>query len=70
VRGPCCERMAFDLAQTCAHHPDRYECPDNLIAEIRGGFGLIVHDGGSSVIVIKFCPWCGANLPQPEDLGD
>ena len=28
-----------------------------------GTFGLIVHDGGHSVITINHCPWCGVKLP-------
>jgi hypothetical protein len=64
--------MAYDLAQVCPDHPDRRECPDALIAEVRGGFGLIVHDGSRSVIEIRYCPWCGTKLPPiaPLDLGD
>jgi len=27
-------------------------------------FGIPVHDGGSSHIVIEYCPWCGVNLPR------
>jgi len=23
-----------------------------------------VHDGGSSGIVIRYCPWCGSTLPE------
>lgn len=65
----CCERMAYDLQQTCAHHHDRNECPDALIAEVRGGFGLIIHDGSNSTIEIAFCPWCGTHLPPIGDLG-
>ena len=64
----CCNRMAQDLAHTCAAHPHRIDCPDAYIAEVRGGFGLMVHDGGSSVIEIAFCPWCGAKLEKIEDL--
>jgi hypothetical protein len=56
--------MAFDLNRTCKHHVDRYDCPDALIARMRGGYGIIVHDGGSSVIEIAFCPWCGSKLPS------
>jgi hypothetical protein len=26
-------------------------------------YGIRVLDGGSSFIVINFCPWCGKNLP-------
>ena len=25
-------------------------------------YGIIIHDGGSSFITIKFCPWCGKKL--------
>lgn len=63
MAGYCCERMASDANRTCDLHPDRFDCPDALIAEARGGFGLIVHDGGHSIIEIVHCPWCGALLP-------
>jgi len=26
-------------------------------------YGIPVHDGGSSKVVISFCPWCGKQLP-------
>ena len=26
------------------------------------GYGLIIHDGGESFILIQFCPWCGKKL--------
>jgi hypothetical protein len=29
-------------------HEDRFDCPDAPIDTVRGGYGLIVHDGGSS----------------------
>ena len=68
----CCDRMKDDLEHKCDQHPDPYNCADNLIARVRGGFGIIVHDGGSSVIEIKFCPWCGTELhpiqPLSEDI--
>jgi len=60
--------MAYDLAQVCDLHPNRFDCPDALIALVRGGYGLIVHDGGQSVIQISYCPWCGAGLPPIADL--
>lgn len=56
--------MAADLNQTCDEHPERVDCPDALIAEVRGGFGIIIHDGGASVIEITHCPWCGAGARQ------
>ena len=67
----CCERMAFDQKRTCEHHSDRFDCPDMLIARMRGGYyGIIVHDGGSSLIEISFCPWCGEKLPEKTVLPD
>lgn len=68
MSGPCCDRMKFDLDQTCDQHTDRFDCPDNLIAQVRGGFGLIVHDGSGSAIEISYCPWCGSALPPIGDL--
>ena len=64
----CCSRMAADLNQSCKQHADRAFCPDALIDQVRGGYGIIVHDGGSSVIEIAFCPWCGAKLPAIGEL--
>jgi hypothetical protein len=63
----CCSRMAADLNQSCKQHAYRSECPDALIDRVRGGYGIIVHDGGSSVVEIAFCPWCGAKLPRIGD---
>ena len=65
----CCARMAYDLDQSCEVHPEREECPDALIAFVRGGFGLYVHDGSGTVIEIAHCPWCGTALPPIGDLG-
>jgi hypothetical protein len=64
----CCDRMDYDLNQKCELHPNRYECPDALIARLRDGYGIIVHDGGSSVIRIAFCPWCGRKLDESADI--
>jgi hypothetical protein len=64
--------MAHDLNQRCALHIDRAACPDAMIAEVRGGFGLYVRDGeegyAAGVIEISFCPWCGTKLPPIGDL--
>ncbi len=68
----CCERMAYDLSQTCDLHADRAACPDAMIAQVRGGFGLFVRDGedgyADSTIEIAYCPWCGTKLPPIGDL--
>ena len=59
--------MAADLNRSCKQHADRADCPDALIGQVRGGYGIIVHDGGSSVFEIAFCPWCRAKLPPIGD---
>jgi hypothetical protein len=59
----CCDRMEHDLNQKCEIHEDRSDCPDAFIAFDKGRYGLLVHDGGSSSIEIKYCPWCGSKLP-------
>jgi hypothetical protein len=61
--------MADNLNSTCDHHPNRYDCPDALLDRVRGGYGLIIHDGTESVIEITYCPWCGTKLPKIERLG-
>lgn len=68
MRTPCCDRMGLDLSSVCPTHQDRQDCADAFIAEVRGGYGLMVHDGGSSVIEIGFCPWCGTQLPSIGEL--
>jgi hypothetical protein len=60
--------MSYDLTQVCDQHPDRFDCPDMIMAEVRGGFGIMIHDGGNGVIQIAFCPWCGAKLPPIGEL--
>ena len=68
----CCERMSEELARKCDLHPDRFECPDALVdfSPDSKSYGLIVHDGGSSVISIQYCPWCGAHLEKGQLLAE
>ena len=58
----CCEMMEYNVNSTCDLHPDRFDCPDALIDNNEGAYGVIIHDGGHSVIGIGFCPWCAAEL--------
>ena len=49
-------------------HPDRFDCPHALIDyNPFREYGLIVHDGGTAVAVIDYCPWCGAARAGPAD---
>lgn len=60
----CCEKMQSQLDLECETHADLSDCPDSVISVPfgDGSFGIRIHDGGSSSIEIKFCPWCGVNL--------
>jgi hypothetical protein len=58
--------MRSQVELVCDKHPDRSDCPDCLVQyspKFRE-YGLLVHDGGSSMVVIRFCPWCGTRLPE------
>lgn len=60
--------MARQVQQRCSAHPDPFDCPDCLVyfnpkfVE----YGIIVHDGGRSTVVVAFCPWCGSPLPESQ----
>ncbi|MGF9772950.1 hypothetical protein ABEX30_10920 [Priestia aryabhattai] len=60
----CCEDMKYHANFNCDIHEDPFECPDKLILFNKrdNEYGLIIHDGGTSVIGILFCPWCGKKL--------
>jgi hypothetical protein len=62
--------MDYDLSRKCEAHETRADCPDALVAAVEGGYGLIVHDGGSSVVEINFCLWCGSRLPRIGQLAE
>lgn len=61
----CCDIMRGQLELRCPDHGDLIDCPDSLVVRWPDGvYGLRVHDGGTSVIAIAFCPWCGATLEE------
>ena len=64
----CCEQMDIVSMLNCEQHNDEYECPDVLIKYIEkfDEYGLIIHDGSSSIMTIKFCPFCGFQLPASK----
>ena len=63
----CCDRMASALQNECREHAGRpFDCPDMLL-HYNGMFdeyGLIIHDGTESSVLINFCPFCGTRLPS------
>lgn len=77
-RKHCCDEMAQRSEHRCPSHPDPFDCADNLVcfSTWHNRYGLIVHDGGASFVVIDYCPFCGTELPndrndpQPDDDDD
>ncbi|PZT89384.1 MAG: hypothetical protein DI637_06195 [Citromicrobium sp.] len=69
MRKQCCEIMRINVERTCPDHPDRSDCPDCLVEYVAEyeRYGILVHDGSSSMISINFCPWCGAVLEEGND---
>lgn len=61
----CCAQMRRALKLNCSIHKNKYQCPDVLISYSPkfDEYGIIIHDGGESQVMIKFCPFCGAKLP-------
>lgn len=66
MRTHCCEMMTSNVQHECAQHPDPADCPDALIGYSLtfDEYGIWIHDGGPSYVVISFCPWCGQRLPS------
>ena len=68
MKDHCCERMLTEITRRCDDHPDRLQCPDCLVHydPCFDEYGLIVHDGGSSTVLMAYCPWCGTTLPKSK----
>lgn len=65
----CCPDMKRYSSLECEVHESEFDCADVLVTTLPShGPGIIVHDGGSSVILIQYCPWCGTHLQRPEAL--
>jgi hypothetical protein len=59
----CCEQMRINVEHKCKTHKNPFDCPDNLIYYSPNKvYGLIVHDGSSSYVIIDYCPFCGKKL--------
>jgi len=56
--------MDHNINFKCKKHSSPFDCPDNLLfySKKSNRYGIIIHDGGSSFIVISYCPWCGKKL--------
>lgn len=57
-----CVHVAYHSTHVCEQHADAWACPDMTLVHTAGEFGIPVRDGGTSVIRIEYCPWCGISL--------
>ncbi|MEV0560218.1 hypothetical protein [Dactylosporangium sp. NPDC050588] len=64
MRKHCCDGMRAQLAlaesEAGEDDPDVVVVHDARFDE----YGLPVRDGGTSMVVIGYCPWCGGRLPE------
>lgn len=60
----CCEMMSSNINNKCKTHDSIYDCPDAILDTNKNGkkFRILIHDGGTSGIEIKYCPWCAQKL--------
>ena len=63
-----CPGMAQHASLVCPVHSSAFDCPDVLVwyESKFDEYGLIVHDGSGSNVLIAFCPWCGTKLPESK----
>lgn len=61
----CCDWLRTEATRECPDHPDRTECAGTVIHRYPDGWGIPIHDGGTSYVTVRFCPSCGAPLDGP-----
>ncbi len=60
----CCVDMAYHLIEDKLANKKGEIDYDSVMKYDKShkSFGIPIHDGGSSYIAIRFCPWCGKKL--------
>jgi hypothetical protein len=60
--------MQDQITYKCGTNSNPFKCPDNLIYRSQrfDEYGIIIHDGGHSYLLISYCPWCGKKLPESK----
>lgn len=64
----CCVTLAYHISKSLNDSGEiQHEDFDVIINKWNdGSFGIPIHDGGSSIVKINFCPWCGTKLNNDE----
>ena len=60
--------MTTAVTYECPQCPSRWDCGDILITYVEpyDEYGLVIHDGGTSFVLVAHCPWCGTKLPESK----
>jgi hypothetical protein len=63
-----CVHVAEQVTRTCPEHPDPWDCADIAFVYVPkfDEYGIPVRDGGSSILVMQYCPFCGVKLPDSK----
>jgi len=57
--------MCYKLNEYSSEDFDNVDTPIIYVKKFNE-YGIKIMDGGSSSIMIKFCPWCGKQLPESK----
>jgi len=57
-----CNHIAYFCSQESGSDLDPLDDVDVTLWTSSGKYGIPVRDGGSSIIEIAYCPWCGVKL--------
>lgn len=62
----CCMMMADKVFESLDEDGEiKYDDPEVIINKWDEGFyGIPVHNGGATMVVINYCPWCGSKLSK------
>ena len=60
----CCDEMERQVTHLCDAHPNPEDCPDALVGRFGAEYGIRIRDGGTSFLLMRHCPWCGASLSR------
>jgi len=63
---PCVHIAYYVTEKLVSTENDPFDDPDVIIwqFESSGKYGIPIRDGGSSTVVIDYCPWCGVHLHE------
>lgn len=64
----CCSKMKDAVESVCDEHTDRSIVRMRWSAIPRSLMSMASSctHGGSSIVAVEFCPWCGAKLPESK----